>query len=48
MTDSTQEALQEARQLAITRIPHKIEVALQQSGHRWNLTVKPKKANEPA
>jgi hypothetical protein len=38
----TDQALDEAKQLVITRIPHKIEVQLQQSGHQWTLTVKPK------
>lgn len=38
----TDRALDEAKQLTITRIPHKIEVQLQESGNRWTLTVKPK------
>lgn len=40
------EALDEAKQLVIVRIPHKIEAQLQKSGRQWTLTVKPKDKNK--
>lgn len=42
----TDQALDEAKQLTIVRIPHKIEVQLQQTGKHWTLTVKPKERNK--